>query len=149
MTKEQRIYTAIIRNLCHVRCIIIVQVICINWCTDDFLDSMIVITHEIVVPRGLTKSIFVTLSLSGFIEPDFVKREWLVNYITNSFVELFVSIEITLALKKALANSFEIRFINTCAIHCFEEVIENNMELGWGEISEHMSKNGLLRRVFV
>jgi hypothetical protein len=74
---------------------------------------MIVIMHEIVVPTTLTKSIFVTLLLSSFIEPDFVKRGWLVNYST-SLVELFVSIEFTLALKKALANSFDDRFINTC-----------------------------------
>jgi hypothetical protein len=42
--------------------------------------------------------------LSSFIEPDFVKRGWLVNYIT-SLVKLFVSIEFMLALKKALANA--------------------------------------------
>jgi hypothetical protein len=89
---------------------------------------MIAITHEIPILMTLMNFIFVTLLLSSFIEPDFVKRGWLVNYIT-SIVELFVSIEFTLVLRKALANSFGNRFINTCAIHCFEEVIKNNMEL--------------------
>jgi hypothetical protein len=45
------------------------------------------------------KSIFINLSLSSFIKPDFVTRGWLVNYVT-SLVELFVSIEFMLALKK-------------------------------------------------
>jgi hypothetical protein len=101
-----------------------------------------------VVPRTLTKSIFVTLLLSSFIEPDFVKRGWLVNYIT-SLAKLFVSIECTLVLKKALANGFDGRNINTCAIHCFEEVIKNNMELRSDEISGYMSNIGHQRRMFV
>jgi hypothetical protein len=84
--------------------------------------------HEFVVPKMLTKSIFITLLSSSFIKPGFVKRGWLVNYVA-SLVELFVSIEFLLVLKKALANSFDNRFINTGAIHCFEKVIKNNMEL--------------------
>jgi hypothetical protein len=57
--------------------------------------------------------------LSSFIEPDFLNRGWLVNYI-SSIVELLISIEFMLVLKKALVNSFDYRFINTCAIHCFK-----------------------------
>jgi hypothetical protein len=59
----------------------------------------------------LTKSVIVTLLLSSFIKPDFVKRGWLVNYIF-SLVELFSTMKFTLALKKALANSFHDTFIN-------------------------------------
>jgi hypothetical protein len=86
--------------------------------------------------------------LSSFIEPDSVKRGWLVNYIT-SLVELFVSIEFMLTLKKALANSFDDSSINTCAIHCFKDIIKNNMELRWDEISRDMSNIGHQRRVFI
>jgi hypothetical protein len=107
--------------------IIIIQVRS-KWCRDDFLDNTIVFTDEILIPTILINSIFVTLLSSRFIEPDFVKRGWLVNYIT-SLVKLFFSIEFTLAPKNALANSFDDRFIKTCAIHCFKKVIKINMEL--------------------
>jgi hypothetical protein len=96
----------------------------------------------------LSYVILVTLLLSSFIKPDLMEGRGLVNNIT-SFVKIFFCIEFLIKLKQILADRLNDRFINTNSVDYLEEIIKNNMELGWEKVGRQMTYISHPGRVFV
>jgi len=64
-------------------------------------------------------TILVTLVVSCFIKPNFMKGRRSVNKIAD-FIKLVFSIKFSITLKKSIGNRLEDLIICTCTIHCFK-----------------------------